>query len=147
MQNRNNGFSLIDMMITLGILGALTAIAIPTFTGYVSIAQTSVVRNHFDEAKHIVRMSFAKAHMRRAIGHQASLPQSSEEWISLLNSNDATSPEGGLAYVIGSGTINPGQIGIEGSGSFPETAAVVITQPSYKGLEERQVTISASDAL
>ena len=147
MSTRISGFSIIDMMIALGIVGALVGIAIPSYNNYVSTAQTSVVRDHFDRARHSVRMTYAKAHMRSATGHQVSLPQSSEEWLSLINANQALSPEGGLAYVDGTGTINPGQIGIEASGDFPATSVVVITQPLYRGMDARQVTVAAIDAL
>ena len=135
------------MVITLGIIGALVGIAIPSYNSYVSTAQASVVREHYDKARHVVRMTYAKAHMRRATGHEVSLPQSTQEWISLINANDALSPEGGLAYVGGASTVNPGQIGIEGSGDFRGTGVVVITQPSYRDMAVQHVTVVAANAL
>ena len=147
MDAHSRGFSLIDMMVTLGIIGALASIAIPSYNSYVSMAQTGVVRDHYERARHTVRLSYAKAHMRQATRHQISLPQTSAEWISEINQNGALSPEGGPAYVDATGTVVPGQIGIEASGTFPTTAVVVITQPSYRNMTARQVTVAAADAL
>ena len=143
----SRGFSLIDMMITLGIVGALVGIAIPSYNSYVSMAQTGVVRDQYERARHTVRLSYAKAQMRQATGHQISLPQTSAEWIAEINQNSALSPEGGPAYVDAAGTVNPGQIGIQASGTFPTTAVVVITQPSYRNMTARQVTVAAIDVL
>ena len=40
------GFTLIELMITLGILGVITAIAIPAYTGYIKTAKMTEAHNN-----------------------------------------------------------------------------------------------------
>ena len=44
--NLKNGFTLIEMMITLGILGIVASIAIPAYNGYITTAKMSEASNN-----------------------------------------------------------------------------------------------------
>jgi len=44
--NLKNGFTLIEVLITLAILGILSAIAIPAYNGYITTAKMSEARNN-----------------------------------------------------------------------------------------------------
>ncbi len=56
--NRNNGFSLIELMIVIAIAGILTAIAIPTYNIYIKKARMANVVNLLGNFKTEVQLSY-----------------------------------------------------------------------------------------
>lgn len=48
---KNNGYTLIEMMITVAILGIISAIAIPAYTGYLTTARLAEAKNNIAALK------------------------------------------------------------------------------------------------
>jgi len=58
--NRKKGFTLIELMIVVAIIGVLAAIAIPAYQGYIKKSKISTVRTNFDAAVNLVKNELAK---------------------------------------------------------------------------------------
>ena len=53
------GFTLIELMIVVTLVGTLAAIAMTAYANYISTSQRSVVNAHFDNAKRFVHFKYA----------------------------------------------------------------------------------------
>ncbi len=134
--NRQSGFTLIEIMISVAILGLLAGLASVSYASYVSTSATAKTADNYSLARRFVRQEFMLARQQEAIGIPTAetLPADTVQWLQRINGTDASAPGGGPAFVSGSGDATTGAIGIEMTGDYESlTAAVVITRPAYNG--------------
>lgn len=140
------GFSLIELMIAIAIIGLLAAFAAPAYRSYVANAQNTMVQNHYRDALRYARSKAAQIHAFPGSAQADMLPADAQGWVDELNPRGARAAGGGPAYVAGPADTATGAIGIETEGSFVGGTAVLrIYRPEYGniGADMAEVAISA----
>ena len=93
------GFSLIELMIVIAIMGTLSATAMPAYQSYISTAEMAKVDKTYNAAIKMARLEFSKNTMMVSLGLVSSLPLDDAAWVEVFSGNTKSSaPDGGPAY-------------------------------------------------
>ena len=141
-----SGFTLVELVIVVGILGVMAGIALPAYQSYIRTTNMSKVETHFGDAKRATEATYVQAHVRKAVGLTYTVPEDTAGWIAIYNSNDVAAPGGAPAFAVGTGDELTGQIGVQVTGSFAAgTAEVTLTRPAFGDLMVDDLTIASND--
>ena len=143
------GFTLIELMIVVAIIGILSAVAIPAYQGYIENANMAKVSAHYSSAVNLVKSTIAKGDANVALGLERGTPTDAEGWVTLLNKAGGSAPGGGAAYLELDDGGTPahrdatrnGQIGVFGVGD----SEVLIIRPCYGSFSTELVFIIGTD--
>lgn len=143
---KRNGFTLLELMVVLAIVGILASVSLPLYQDYVENANMVKVSYHYDQAVKFAEGELRRIQSRLAIDADTTLDAllpTEANFIALLNQQGGTAPGGGSAYAETT-SAEVGTVGVAISGTNA-AFTINISRPAYRDLDADTRTIAWGD--
>jgi len=144
---QQTGFSMLELLISIAVIGIVSAIAIPAYQSYLKATKMTRVNTTYQYAIQMALATYRKDESRLALGIPPARPASKAEWVAAFNRDgEFQAPEGGPAFLRKAEfkkygkPEDTGSIRIE---SNKDGSRVDIYRPAYLDLEPYRTRVKA----
>ena len=149
---KSNGFTLIELMVTIALMAIMLSIAAPSFTSFRRNSELASIANNFLAALNAARTEAMKRNMFAMVVPVNNDNDWSKGWVVFVDANDNGSYDSSADILVMQQEAPPPYITLTGNNSTAASASYVrydgsgFSRPKGSDLANTTLTISRSDA-